>query len=314
MSENNISAKFQIGSKLFYGVWISSICLLSISIVYLAFCPYSFKIIYPIYVLLLIVIGLLLLPFGGKFNVGKIFSIELKQLNSSIEKLRDTIVNFSIKNTQNLTVSNVNGPTGEILQVYTAEESKRNLKLAYSLFQQRRIIESIEYFHAALKYDSDNWVAAMFLGFTYLSLPDFQPNINEWGFDDNERLSRSIFYSTLAIRNDVNHYNQFMNLAIAQKHLGGERLCRLAIKNMEKAYNMLNFDQTVQNIPQLFLNKAKARSFMGEFEEAMGNRDHAIQFRQEALQLFNQCPTPIPNDLEIWKNQAQEALDRLNTQ
>jgi len=309
---SNNKAKLQIGSNLFYIVWISSIILLLISIIYLVFCPYSFQTVYPIYIFLLILIGILMLPFAGKFNIGKLFSIELKELSSSIEKLRDTIINIGIKNVQEVKVTTaINGPYGESFKVYALEQSQKNLNLANSLFQQQRFMESLKYYHEALKYDNDNWVAAMYLGFIYLSLPEFGVDENEWGFNNDERLFRSIFYSAYAAEKDVNHYNQFMNLAIAQKHLGGEGLTRLAIKNMEKAYNMLNYDPNVINNPKMFLNKGKAISFMGEFEEALGNKDKAIQYRKEAIEIFNQCPKPNPPDLEKWKNQAQEALNKL---
>ena len=303
---------FKIGSGLFLFLWISSIILFLIVIIYSIICPQSIKTIYPIYILILILIGLLLLPFIGKFSVGKLFSIEMKELNSSIEKLRDTIVNIGIKNIQDVKVNiSSEAPDGAKVEIKTFEKSQKYSNLAYSLFRQNRIMESIDNYKESLKYDRENWIAAMYLGFLYLSLREFNIDEKYWGINNNERLELSIYYSTSATKIDINHYNQFMNLAIAQKKLGGEGLTKLALKNMKIAYDMLEFDSDVKNHPHMFLNKGKARSFMGEFEEALGNNEKAIQYRKEAIEIFNHCPKPVPHDLETWKRQAQEALKNL---
>ena len=76
---------------------------------------------------------------------------------------------------------------------------------------------------------------------------------------------------------------------------------------------MLDFDPNVKHHPQMFLNKGKAKSFMGEFEEALGNDEKAIQYRKEAIEIFNNCPDPKPIDLENWKKQAQDALNNLES-
>ena len=127
--------------------------------------------------------------------------------------------------------------------------------MAESLYKQNRIIESIENYKESLKYDKENWIAAMYLGFLYLSLPEFKIDKKYWGFTDEERLELSIYYSTYATKIDINHFNQFMNLGIAQKHLGGERHTKLALKNIKIAYDMLEYDPNVKNNPQMFLNK-----------------------------------------------------------
>lgn len=299
--------KFKIGGGLFVFCWIVVILMISISLIFnLLKSELNF-------ILFLVLIGIILLPFLKSFNVGKIFGLELKSLNTNIEKLRETILNFNINTKQEINLLNILSPEGQNLQIKTIEESKKKSDLGYSLFMQQRLLEAIDAYKESLKIDPNNWIAAMYLGFIYLSLPEYKIDETTWGFDNSERLFQSIYYSAYATKIDIQHYNQFMNLAIAQKHLGGRNLVQLALKNMEKAYRMFITDPNVPSNPILVLNKAKARSFMGEFAEAIEEYEDAIKYRQEAIEIFRNCPEPKPEALEKWLHQAEEALENLNT-
>ncbi len=307
METKNSNSQLQIGSTLFYVCWILAIVLVLLTLT----CDLK-----PLesnlnFILFLLLIGIILLPFLKSLNIGKIFGVELKNLSSNIEKLRETVLNLNIRSTQEVRLTNVNAPDGQNLQIQTVEQSQKKLNLAYSLLKQKRFLEALDVYHEALKLDPNNWIAAMYLGYLYLSLRDFQVDSNTWGFDDAERLARSMFYSTYATEVDLNHYTQFMNLAIAQKHLGGDGLTRLALKNMEIAYNMLDYDRNVPKYPPMLMNKGKARSFMGEFAEALGLISEAKMYRKEAIEIFKNCPEPKPQDLEKWLKQAEKSLSDL---
>lgn len=308
MSSEKDQEKFKVGGWLFVTCWLAIILMLIATLIFD---------LYPLkselhFILFLVLIGIILLPFLKSFNVGKIFGIELKSLNTNIEKLRETILNFNISAKQEVSLLNINSPEGQNLQYKTVEQSKKKSDLGFSLSYQGRFLEAIEAYKESLKIDPNNWIAAMYLGFIYLSLPEYKVDQNEWGFDNDERLFQSIYYSTYATKIDIQHYNQFMNLAIAQKHLGGDGLIRLSLKNMNKAYNMFVSDPNVPSNPIMVLNKAKARSFMGEYAEALGMKKEAKMYRQEAIDIFKNCPEPKPQELNRWLKQAEDALKHLN--
>jgi len=308
MSSEKNKEIYRVGGGLFVLCWLVVIVLIIITIIY-NLPPLKSNL---HFILFLVLIGIILLPFLKSFNVGKIFGVELKSLNTNIEKLRDTILNFNINIKQEINLLKIPSPEGQNLQLKTIEESKKKSDLGYSLFTQKRLLEAIDAYKESLKIDPNNWIAAMYLGFIYLSLPEYKIDEANWGFNNAERLFQSIYYSTYATKIDIQHYNQFMNLAIAQKHLGGESLVRLALKNMEKAYRMFITDPNVPSNPVLVLNKAKARSFMGEFAEVIGEFEEAKRYRQEAIDIYKSFPEPKPEALENWLHQAEEALDKLN--
>jgi len=169
-------------------------------------------------------------------------------------------------------------------------------------------MESLHSYHKAFDSDSNNWVAAMFLGYIYLSLNDLEKDRNKWGFSERERLLRSAFFSMHATQKDPNHYMQFMNLGIALRHLGGRSLIQLGLDKLETAFNMLNYDPQVQNNPELILAKGKCRSFMGEFAELLEMKKEAIQYRKEAVEIFKNCPEPKPPSLDHWLMDAEKSI------
>ncbi len=302
---------FEIGSTLFLFLWIFSCILMVLSICYFNFVINPPIATYFTIVLLLVLIGLMMVPFAKGVSVGKLFSIQLKEINSSIERLRETIINIGIKNVQDVKVYTTIPAGQENIHVSASEKSAEQIESAKTLYKQGKIMEAIESYKRALNYDCENWGAAMALGYIYFSLDEMGIDKSEWGFSDEERLFKSIFYSTYATEKDKQHYNQYLNLGIAQGKLGGDKSIRVAIKNLEVAYNMLNNDDSIAGNPYWIMSKGKARSFMGEFEEKLGNTDKATEYRSEAIEIFNSCPDPKPHDLEHWKADAEQALNRL---
>ena len=161
MTTEKNQEKFRVGGGLFVFCWLAVIFMLIVTFIFD---------LYPLkselnFILFLVLIGIILLPFLKSFNVGKIFSLELKSLNTNIEKLRETILNFNINTKQEVSLLNINSPEGQNLQFKTVEQSKKKSDLGFSLFHQGRFLEAIEAYRDSLKIDPNNWIAAMYLGF-----------------------------------------------------------------------------------------------------------------------------------------------------
>ena len=310
MSQNDQNSVLKLGSWLFYICWFACLAVL----VYLLIwkigsiqSPYGFF-------LFLLLLCMVMFPFLKSFSVGNIFSVQVRELTTSVEKLRESVQNILIQqsqNTQNLNLTLLNAPDGRNVEIQTEFRSQKYSNLGNSLFRQGRYMESLDYYEKAFESDSNNWVAAMFLGYIYLTLNDLEKDQTKWGFNDRERLLRSVFFSMHATQKDPNHYMQFMNLGIALRHLGGNNLIRLGLENLEKAFNMLSYDPQVQKNPELMLAKGKCRSFMGEVAELLEMKKEATQYRKEAVETFKHCPEPVPPDLDHWLRDAEKAISEL---
>ena len=296
----------------FYTCWFIVVLIIIISIIF------DFKVFQSNkgFILLLLLLGFILLPFLKSLNVGNLFKIELQKIEESIDKLRDTVYNvlhLNIQSKQTTNIFNLNTRDGRVEQIQTDLKSQRFSEQAYSLFKQGRFLESIDYYQKAFESDNNNWGAAYSLGYLYLSLRELKVKDSEWGFDEVERLSRSIVYSGIAIMKDPNHYMQYMNLGIAQGHIGGNKMLELAIRNLEKAFNILSFDKNVVKNPQLMVAKGKCRSFMGQFAETLKLIGDAREYRKQAIDILKACPTPVPHDRDLWLKQAEGALEKLKS-
>jgi len=310
MEKDDQSNALRIGSWLFYICWIASILAIAFILRYGIGSVQSPSGLF----LLLVLLCMVMFPFLKSFTVGNLFSVQVRDLANSVEKLRDSVQNILIQqsqNTQNFNLSVLNAPDGRNIEIQTEFKSQKYSNLGNSLFQQGRYMESLNYYEKAFESDSNNWVAAMFLGYIYLSLNDFERDQTKWGFNDRERWLRSVFYSIHATKKDPNHYMQFMNLGIALRQLGGENLIRLGLENLEKAFNMLSYDPEVPKYPGLMTAKGKCRSFMGEFTHLLGMIKEAIQYRKEAIEIFNKCPEPVPPDLGNWLKDAEKAISQI---
>ncbi len=267
--------------------------------------------------LLFLFIGLLFLPFIESLSVGNFLKINLKNLEKSIDNLRESILTFLQVNQQNNQVNNyfgsINTPDGSSAEIKTENISRYYAQRAFSLFNQKRYNESLIQYHKAYDADNNNWVAASFLGFLYLSYKDYDIPREEWGFNDLERLNRSIFFSTIATYNDPNHFMPFMNLGIAQGHWGGKNMLTLGTANLEKAYKMLDFDTKTQTNPNLYLEKAKIKSFIGEQFGKLNDIKTAIMHREEANIIFEKCPEPRPPEFEHWYKENLKHLNDLKS-
>lgn len=310
MTNKDQESPLRIGGTVFCVCWIACLVLLAVLFV----CDIGTVKSAPGFLIIMAFIGILMFPFIRSFSVGNVFSVQVRELTNSVERLQDSVQNlisFQFRSTQNVVVSNLNAPDGRNIKIETEAKSKRYSEQANSLFGQGRYLEAIEYYEKAFEWDPNNWVAAFYLGFLYLSLRELNDDENSWGFSENERLLRSAFYSTYATKKDPNHYMQFMNLGIALRHIGGERLIKLGLQNLEKAYNMLSHDPQVPNNPNLMLAKGKCRSFMGEFADLLGMREEAALYRREAVEIFGMCPAPVPDELHNWLQDAERALMEL---
>ena len=310
MEQESQSNLLRIGSRLFYICWLVSlvaiICILIWGIGSIQ-SPSGFF-------LFLVLLCMAMFPFLKSFTVGNIFSMQVRELANSVEKLKDSVQNILIQqsqNTQNVNLTLLNDLEGREFKIKTGFKSQRYSDLGYSLFLQERYMESLGYYEKAFESDPNNWVAAKALGFIYLSLTDYEKDQSKWGFRDKERLLRSVFYSMYATKNDPNHYEQFMNLGIALRHLEGKNLVKLGMENLQKAFDMLINVPQVLNNPKLMTARGKCRSFMGEFAKLLGESDIAIQYRKEAVDIFNSCPEPVPKELNYLLKDAETAISEL---
>ena len=310
MEQNKKKNILEMGSWLFYICWLICIAVISYLLVWKIG---SIQTGYGLF-LFLVLLCMVMFPFLKSFSVGNVFSVQVRELATSVEKLKDSVQNILInqtQNTQNLNLTLLNVPDGSNVEIQTGYKSQQYSNVGNSLYKQKRYMESLQYYHKALDSDSNNWVAAMFLGFIYLSLNDFVKDKTKWCFSENERLLRSVFFSMHATQKDLNHYMQFMNLGIALKHLGGEKLIQLGLDNLEKAFKMLEYDPQVPGSSDLMLAKGKCRSFMGEFAELLNMKNEAIKYRKEAIEILRNCPDPKPLGIEHWLKDAENSLANL---
>lgn len=300
---------FKIGGTVFIICWIASILVIPLC-VRLGFLELTNVTIFPA---ILIIICLILFPFLKKFSVGKFLSLELKELNKSIEEVKTSIKNYINMRQNNVQVMknyNIQTPIGN-MNIVTQKESKHLLDLGYSLYKQTRLIEALDCYKNVYLIDPKNWIASFMIGTIYLALEDLQIPVETWGITNEERIAKSIFYSSQTINVDPNHYNQYMNLGIAYLKLKGENSYKLAYSNLEVAYKMLCNDQNIQHIPAFMLDKGKALSFMGEIAEKLNQIKIAIEHRKESINIFDSCPNPKPSQLNKWKELSQNALSKL---
>ena len=292
----------RIGSVLFYFCWLSGIALLALVLIFgvgsVSNTPGIF--------LILVLLGLLMFPFLRSFSIGNVFSMEVKELSNSVDRLRDSVQNLisiQFSNTQNVIFANLDDPDGRSIKFRTKAISEKFSEQAINFYRQGHYLKAIELYEKALEEDSENWFAAMFLGYLYLSLNNMIKEKN-WGLNNTERLLRSVFYSKYATNKDNNHYLQFMNLGIALRHLAKESLTELGLQNLAIAYKMLDSDPQVGKNSGLMTAKGKCRNFMGEFAAILNLKEKAIQYRTEAIEIFRNGLEPVPKEVQVWLKDA----------
>lgn len=278
--------------------------------------------------LFLLLIGLVLFPLLSKFKIGNFFEMELKNISQSVDKLKDTVLNLS------LTMNNVqstkiifnppNIPQKQLMGATSIPNNQVELKQTYNLqylfdqatshFNKGEFLLAIESFKKILELDCKNWLSAMMLGFIYMSLDEIVDDIESLGLCKGNVITESIKYSGIAIELNKSHYNQYMNLALAQKKSGSKILLKEGLENLKKARDVFNRDPNTMKNPNLCMEKGKVVSFMGEFSEILGNKENALIYRNEAVDIFNSCPDPKPMAFEKWYNDTKNAIKELKSE
>lgn len=159
------------------------------------------------------------------------------------------------------------------------------------------------HFKMALWSDPNHWLAAMYLGFIY----------GESGGNTKFDLGESIFYSTLATKIDSNHYNQFMNLALAQLHSDSADLHNKSLINFDRSFIIISTDSKNRDHPVLQLQLGKAKIFKAEALEKLAQKSEAIKHYKDGQKIFVDCPEPKPDELKKWIDQTTGNLNRLES-
>jgi len=185
------------------------------------------------------------------------------------------------------------------------KKAKRNFDIAKSLIGQNRLLEAEKRLIKSLAIEPNNWFAEMLMGFIYLTKSDS----SEFGLSKAEMLDKSINHSRNAVDLDPNHFNQYMNLGIAQGHMEGSNMLGLAISNLKIAADMINNDKEVNTIQSFMLQRGKCITFMGEFAEKKGDYEGALRYRLDGKEVLEQC-TDTPES-QIWLNNTNDAIKNL---
>lgn len=265
-------------------------------------------------ILFLLLLSMILFPSLKEFSIGNIITMKIKSLDNSVNQLKDTILNlsFNTTNTQTIINSDFPLPHGQTYSGPMIKEAKRVFDLARSLYNQKRYIESLKYFNKAFDLDRNNWVSAMYLGFIYLSISNLNINQDQIGITRNQTLEKSIFYSSCAVDLDPNHFNQYMNLGIAQMHFDSNILKQSGIINLQIVIDMISNDKKANSDPGLFIQKCKCATFIGEIYEKLEDFSKSRSQYELAMTYYDICPTPLPLDYEKWKNDTIIGLKRAN--
>lgn len=277
--------------------------------------------------LFLLLIGLILLPLLSKFKIGNLFEMELKNISQSVDKLKDTVLNLSLNMKNELSiVNNYNPPNISqqgLMGAISIPENQRQIKQSNNIqylfdkandqYNRNEFLQAIDTYKTILELDCRNWISAMILGFIYLSLDELLENVESIGLTKGNILSNSIKYSEIAIELDKSHYNQYMNLALAQRKSESKLLLEEGLENLKRARDVFDRDPNTMKNPKLCMEKGKVVSFMGEFSEILGNRGNALKYRIEAVDIFDSCPEPKPAAFTKWYNDAKNAIIKLNS-
>jgi len=278
--------------------------------------------------LFLLLIGLVLLPLLSKFKIGNLFEMELKNISQSVDKLKDTVLNLSLtmNNVQStkVIVNTPNSTQTELMGTTLIPDNQIQLKQSNNLqflfnkaseqFNRKEYLRAIDTYKSILELDCKNWISAMILGFIYLSLDELLENVESIGLMKGNILSNSIKYSGVAIELNKSHYNQYMNLALAQKKSESKFLLEDGLENLKRAIDVFDRDPNTMRSPNLCMEKGKAVSFMGEFYELLGDKKSALKYRNEAVDIFDSCPDPKPLAFAKWYKDTKNAIKKLNSE
>lgn len=307
MNNEETSSPLHLGSWLFYICWLAAIFF----IVIITFCDYFTFNSTQQFFMVFFIVGLLILPFLKSMSVGNFFKIEIREVKKSIQELREKIIDLKISNTQATTIINSISEYGENISTSTKAESKKFYKKAEELRVNGKYIESLNFYKMSLEADRNNWLSAFYLGAIYLSLTDLGIVKRYWDFDEYERLSNALFYSQYATKIDKAHFGQFLNLAIAQQHIGGDKLLELSIKSFNNTVDILKRDPNLKYDAKLKIAHGKSLHFKAMSLSSLNRIDEAIRNDVEAIHIFENCPEPAPNELPKWLKQAKDHLNML---
>jgi len=175
-----------------------------------------------------------------------------------------------------------------------------HFQIGKQFIESGNLSAAIPHFKKVLKLNPNHWLSAMYLGFIY----------GENHNNPEYNLYESIFYSTYAIKLDKNHFNQFLNLALAQIHTGNENLIMESIKNFNESENVIKRDPN-KNRPILVTQLAKIYKFKGEAFERLENSEDALISYKEAYKIFESFPDSKSDEIQKWMNDTKRDIERL---
>lgn len=188
----------------------------------------------------------------------------------------------------------------------TSKRAKAQFDIGESLVHQFKWAEAIPYLKRALDIDCKYWLPAASLGFIYGENPQ--------GISVHN-LEQSLFYSTLATKLNQTHYNQYVNLALAQLHTESKILAKNSFSNFDFALDIINKDLVNRDKPYFLTEVAKINIFKSKASENIFKTNtKAIALLKKGIKQINNCPPPISAEANHWLNDAQNNLLRLQNQ
>ena len=272
-------------------------------------------------IVLLIFILLLLWKDLESASFASILSLKKKttKLEETTQSLQESVLNLitiqsnvSVNQVTNIynTLGSTAGITTEItppeeikpnfnVPITTSRMAAQEYEIGTRLMDSKKWTESIPHFKNALKLEPNHWFSALNLGFIF---GEGGPNYN---------LSESIFYSTLAINLNKTHYNQFVNLGLAQLHTGGDFLFEQSLINFDEALDVIDNDVQNKDKPYFIVLAAKIKLFKALAKKYLLNLEDSESLLIEAIAQMENCPTPWPVGTDKWLEDAKHNLKAL---
>lgn len=250
---------------------------------------------------LFLTIPILLLPVIQSFSIGGILGVKMNKLENEVAGLKQTILSISTTNTNiDARITKTYNFGGKLIKTDFKETSDRLTDIGFKQIVEKKYHESVYYLEQSVYFDSENWFSYMLLGFVYDTIsPDNKP------YDETEMLLKSMEYSKKAIEIDRSHYMQFMNLGLAQQHIGGKKLWQKAIDNFTTAEQMIENDSEAMKINKIRIQRGKCLRFIGDCASSLEYYNLALEHYMKAKQVFDSC------EAEPERTQWLEGLDEL---
>ena len=128
------------------------------------------------------------------------------------------------------------------------------------------------------------------------------------GLDD---LGKAIYFSTIATNLNKTHFNQFLNLGLAQLHTKKKDLLNETIVNFDKSNDIIEADESNRELIPFREIIGRIDLFKAEAYEKLSFIEKAISFNESGISKLNNLPEPKSLRAKEWLAGAEAYLTRL---